>query len=260
MSTLCMCRWSAKPSRGRTGIVWFTMPTRTGDPATNALYHLSLLKPGPLCVGRSGGCRDVCHLHQHVFSSQVPPARPRICFGHTLPCAQHRAKQGGDRFVEAWKSYEALQLSRAEAAWAKLHKERKVGVLNDVATWRSWYLAGTEQETMIQTWLMPWLQGSYRHVYHGPWPAVRRKGLVNPLYARKDFLQWHSHGKAYLPALPLKAAVHIVRFLGHVYGEDGAQIIVADSVEAQRAAVRLAPVAGSRVFTGTGRAPWTRSR
>ena len=118
-------------------MVGFTMPSRHGDAATNALYHLCLMKPGSMCRGQ---CDDVGWLSGHVIS-HCWPKHQRNMFGFTWPTRKAPRKRGEGRFTEAWKAWEALQLTRAQRGWRKLKAERRVAVLDDVASFRSWYFA-----------------------------------------------------------------------------------------------------------------------
>lgn len=146
-------------------MVGFTMPSRSGDAATNALFHLSLLKPCRRC---RGDCSDVLHLSGHVLSHQWP-TNGHSLLGYTQVNRKAQPTWGENRFVEAWKAWEALQLTKAEAGWAKLRLERRVAVLDDVVGFRTWYLPNAQRETVVQSWVLPWLLGRFRHVYKGPW-------------------------------------------------------------------------------------------
>ena len=220
-------------------MVCFTMPTRAGDPATSALYHLSLLKPSQPCAG---DCKDVEHVHQHVFSPS-PILKSPLLHGHARPCGQARSVRGQDRYTEAWRAWEALTLSRAEHGWAKLMQQGRVPILNDVALFRSWYLPDSEPQTLIQSVLLPWLQGSFRHVYRGPSTAPQHATQARPKYTVRMIRQKHPEGLACLPSLSLRVALEILRMVGYVYTEEGTQVIVADTAEAKNAAVAHAPPA-----------------
>ena len=175
-------------------MVGFTMPTRSADPATNALYHLCLMKPSRVC---KGCCEDVAWLAGHVLSS-VAGSQQGILFGYTKPAGQAQPSRGERRFTEAWKAWEALQLTRAERAWAKLKLERRVGVLDDVAPFREWYVPGCNRKTIVQSWLLPWLRGGFRHCYKGPWGQKRRtRSDINPIYSKAQFVKLHPTSVGY---------------------------------------------------------------
>lgn len=230
-------------------MVGFTMPTRTGDQATNALYHLCLMKPSKLC---KGNCGDVEHLSGHVLSHVVSKDKMPL-MGFTVPARQGRRKRGADRLKEAWKAFEALQLTRAERGWTKLRKERRVAVLDDVAIYRQWFLPAAVRYTMVQSWLLPWLQGGFRHIYTWFWKQKQATPMMgNPRYTHASFLAKHPSGLALLPGLPFSVSVRILRLTGHVRADDGSNLIIADSVEAYEWACRHVPESNGGVVTGTG--------
>ena len=229
-------------------MVGFTMPSRHGDAATNALYHLCLMKPGSMCRGQ---CDDVGWLSGHVIS-HCWPRHQRNMFGFTWPTRKAPRKRGEGRFTEAWKAWEALQLTRAQRGWRKLKAERRVAVLDDVASFRSWYLPNAAKETVVQSWLLPWLLGHFRHVYKGPWKEKRANTQVNPKYSRAQFQALHPLGLACLPALPHSVAVTVLRFAGDVKTEDGQVLIIADEETTQKRQLQNFSTPASVLFTGTG--------
>ena len=191
----------------------FTLPCRAGDPATNALFHLELLKPGKLCAGN---CRDIEHLHSHVFTSS----------SHV---------RGGARFVEAWRSWEALQLTRAGHAWRKLTAERRVAGRAERCCGAT--LPGASRETVVRDWVLPWLQGGFRHVYRS---GRQPRSISKPSTLRL------------LPALPLHLAVEILRFVGHIVDATSNHVIIADTPSHRDALLRHGAGHGNYVLTGTG--------
>ena len=232
-------------------MVGFTMPTRSADPATNALYHLCLMKPSRVC---KGCCEDVAWLAGHVLSS-VAGSQQGILFGYTKPAGQAQPSRGERRFTEAWKAWEALQLTRAERAWAKLKLERRVGVLDDVAPFREWYVPGCNRKTIVQSWLLPWLRGGFRHCYKGPWGQKRRtRSDINPIYSKAQFVKLHPTSVGVLPALPHVVAVCILRFAGNVKGEGNEDVVIADTLDAQDKAASSCRTDAQKtvVRTGTG--------
>eukprot|EP00435_Cladocopium_sp_Y103_P054286 s821_g17.t1 len=229
-------------------MVGFTMPSRHGDAATNALYHLCLMKPGNMCRGQ---CDDVGWLSGHVISHSWPRHQQNM-FGFTWPTRKASRKRGEGRFTEAWKAWEALQLTRAQQGWRKLKAERRVAVLDDVASFRTWYLPNAVKETVVQSWLLPWLRGHFRHVYKGPWKEKRTGTHVNPKYSRTQFLRLHPLGLACLPALPHSVAVNVLRFAGDVRTEDGQVLIIADDEITQKRQLENFSTPASVLFTGTG--------
>lgn len=229
-------------------MVGFTMPTRSGDAATNALYHCCLMKPGKLC---NGNCADVEWLSGHVLLQQHS-ITDQMLFGHTQPSKRIKQTRGERRFVEAWRAWDALQLTRAERAWMKLKAEKRVPVLQDVTPYRAWYLPACAEETMIQVWLLPWLRGGFRHVYRGPWREKRQGTTVNPKYTRRQFLSRHPSGLALLPALPHSVAVQILRLVGNVKTDQGEMLIIADEESMRRRACENLAETTPLIFTGTG--------
>ena len=228
-------------------MVGFTMPSRASDAATNALFHLSLLKPSRRC---RGDCNDVAHLSGHVLSHRCSETWNGL-FGYTEPNRKAKPRQGESRFVEAWKAWEALQLTRAEAAWRKLKLERRVAVLDDVVGFRTWYLPNVQRETVVQSWLLPWLLGEFRHVYKGPWKEKRSKTMVNPRYTKAQFMARHPSGAACLPPLPHAVAIHVLRLTGHVRADDNTLVVIADDEIVQQKLVRM--FRGKDItLTGTG--------
>ena len=179
-------------------------------------------------------------LSGHVVSRTRP--RPwKGLFGFTEPTKRAVPKQGESKFTEAWKAWEALQLTRAQNGWRKLKSQRRISVLDDVATFRTWYVPQAERETMVQSWLLPWLQGSFRHVYRGPWREKRNAGIARPKYTKSHFTALHPQGLALLPALPHSVAVCILRFAGHARSECGKFIAIADDILAQERVLATYP-------------------
>ena len=97
---------------------------------------------------------------------------------------------GTSRRRQAWRSWEALQLTRAGHAWRKLTAERRVAGRAERCCGAT--LPGASRETVVRDWVLPWLQGGFRHVY--------RSGRQPRSIKKRSTLRR-------LPALPLHLAV-----------------------------------------------------
>ena len=143
-----------------------------------------------------------------------------------------RRVSGEERFLQAWRAYEAEQQVLARRADAKLDFQhgRRIPTLSDTTCQRQWFLADAEQDTVVQEWLLPWLRGKGRRCYTGPWltggpPSYRPvkdstgKLLPNcrPRYKEQHFNAWHNKAHlGFLPPLPQNVANEVLRFVGHI--------------------------------------------
>ena len=147
-----------------------TMPTAAKDPQTNSLFHSVLFMP------TSCPHRKCCHRFP-VHSSPYIEARPRrsdvnSLHGVTRPVGLSTSLRGASRFIAPWRAHEALQLTLSQRADVKIHASRKVSALCDTTCFRTWCLIGATTKIMMHVFLLPWLQGSLRHCYVGPWGAI----------------------------------------------------------------------------------------
>lgn len=225
----------------------FTVPSKDQDLPTNSLAHLVLFRP-TRCPGASC-CRDAAAPAQ-IYIGQQACAEPAAaaCWqpGLSKPSAGASVTRGRKRFVEQWRAYEArLQALASERADTKIQRARKIATLTDVTSEREWWCPGAAKGTVVQKWLLPWLLGSGRHVYQGPnlaggRPHLRRPRVpaARPAYTQADYRSGHPHGqRGVLAPLPLHAALTVLRFVGHVVDEDGAELFIANTApDAQRAA------------------------
>ena len=74
-------------------------------------------------------------------------------------------------------------------------------------------------------------------MYRKPSRLHIKANAVNPRYDRVQFKAMHPSGYALLPALPWRAALEILRYIGNVRAEDGSTVIIADSAPCRQEAV-----------------------
>ncbi len=225
-----------------------TTPTRTKDAATNAMVHQILLRP-TRCPG-PGRCHD-CVAHSRHYLSPRPLASiaSQRYYGFARPRARKaRRVLGAERFVAPWLAYEAEQQVLAARADAKLADGRRVAVLPDVTTERTWWLPNADRHTVVQDWLLPWLRGAGRRLYHGPWlgggAAHCRKvrasvATARPRNERAPFV-------GFLAPLPDHAAYTVLRFVGHVASDDNELVLIGNNEAALELAKAHACEAGRR--------------
>ena len=138
----------------------FTMPTKTIDPSTNALFHNVLLQP-TRCLSAKH-CSDHCqHSAPYFWRNAAQDPLPQRLHGFAQPIRQKTDPTGARRFESSWRAWEAhvqtLVRSRADP---KLRQAQRVATLTDVTDLREWWMPGAARNTALQLWLLPWLQGA----------------------------------------------------------------------------------------------------
>ena len=97
-------------------MVGFTMPSRHGDAATNALYHLCLMKPGSMCRGQ---CDDVGWLSGHVIS-HCWPRHQRNMFGFTWPTRKSSPQERRKAIHRSLESLGSIAVDKGPARVAEV--------------------------------------------------------------------------------------------------------------------------------------------
>ena len=205
-----------------------TTPTRAHDPGRNALVHLVLFRPtacsGPAC------CRSPA-AHAGRYLTLAPVARLSPLVLHSMNRSRAGAAKAiglskrsiyeAETFVQPWRAYEARQQVLAQRADAKLARAQRVAVLQDTTCQRQWWLPEAEQNTMVQSWLLPWLRGSGRRCYEGPWLGAGFNQARRIRCMRDEIQRRHEPGRlGYLHPLPETVAHAILLFVGHVVDAD----------------------------------------
>ena len=160
------------------------------------------------------------------------PSSTSFLHGTTPPTRASVRRRGSARFIPPWKAFDAHTMTLVQRADRKIHRSRKNPTLTDVTSMRRWVYPGASQDTMVQDFLIPWLQGAYRHVYKGPWfpgqhacytkPPVHLSPPPRPIYDKAMYEQTHAiGGLGFLRPLPASVVWNICLYIGHVKEKDG---------------------------------------
>ena len=139
-----------------------TMPTASGDCAINAICHSVLLMP-TRCPGKSCCKHTIAHSQRYIKYQSTSKTLIRHYFAQPVRTATFCV--GPRIFSKPWTAFEAHKRTLTMRACTTNDRSRKVPTMTDTTSARTWFCPGADESTMLQRFVLPWLQGACRHIY-----------------------------------------------------------------------------------------------